>query len=272
VLLADSSGQLGGVAYNLARGRFRAVAITTSSYTTGDSITWVQGSDIRPWRRPYRRSLACQLQVDHVMASAALPMLFPAIDLGGQWFGDGGIRLAAPLSPAVHLGAEKIIAVSTRHVPPPDEERLPDVEGYPPPAQIAGILLDAIFLDLIDQDAMRLERFNQLLSRLPPESRQGMRLIDLMIVRPSVDLGVLAGEFELQLPRALRFLTRGLGTREVRSNDFLSLLMFQPDYLSRLVELGEEDARRRHADIARFLGMPSPPRGEVDRSEESTSV
>src|SRR5690606_38780276 len=123
---------------------------------------------------------------------------------------DGGIRLAAPLSPALHLGANRILAISTRYDRSRAEARRADVSGYPPPAQVLGILLNAVFLDLIDQDTVRLERLNRLLEDLPEEKRGGMRVVRLLTVRPSMDLGALAAKFEPQLPRPFRFMTRGL--------------------------------------------------------------
>ena len=187
------------------------------------------------------------------MASAALPLFFPAIDVDGAWYGDGGIRLTAPLSPAVHLGARRIMAVSTRYARSRQEADMPMVAGYPPPAQVVGVLLNAVFLDLLDNDALRLDQINELLDHLPPQARDGLRHIDLLILRPSQDLGRLANEYENDLPRTFRFLTRGLGSRETRSNDMLSLLMFQPDYIARLIELGETDARARASAVEAFL-------------------
>jgi NTE family protein len=195
------------------------------------------------------------MRVDHVLASSALPLLFPAVDVDGAWYGDGGIRLTAPLSPAVHLGARRIMAVSTRYERSTTEADRMVVTGYPPPAQVAGMLLNAVFLDLLDTDALRLEQINALLERLPAEARDGLRHVDMLILRPSVDLGRLANDFEPDLPRTFRFLVRGLGSRETRSNDLLSLLMFQPDYIARVIAIGEADARARAADIERFLGL-----------------
>jgi NTE family protein len=191
--------------------------------------------------------------VDHVLASSALPFLFPAVQVDGAWYGDGGIRLTAPLSPAVHLGARRILAVSTRYARSRDEADRPAITSYPPPAQVAGVLYNAIFLDQLDSDAYQLRRINNLIAQLPKTQRDGLRHIELLMVRPSVDLGRLANEYEPELPRAFRFLTRGLGTRETRSNDLLSLLMFQNDYVTRLVELGEADAAARRPEIERFL-------------------
>jgi NTE family protein len=253
VLQADA-GMLPGVARNLDAG-LRAVALTASNYTTGQSITWVQRRDDCPgeWLRPQRRSSRCGLRVDHVMASSALPFFFPAVEVDGCWYGDGGIRLTAPLSPAVHLGAGRVLAVSTRYAKNQEEANSRQVIGYPPPAQVAGVLYDAIFLDQLDADALHMAQINDLLAQLPGGHHNGLRHIDLLVVRPSEDLGRLANDYEPDLPRAFRFLTRGLGTKEMRSNDMLSLMMFQRDYLTRLLEMGEADAARRHSELYRFL-------------------
>lgn len=251
-------GELTGVRYNLARGTLKAVALSASNYTTGQSVTWIQGEGIKEWERPLRRSRLTTLSVEHVMASAALPLLFPAVEIGSSWYGDGGIRLSAPLSPALHLGAKRILAISTRYDKTFAEADHPNVVGYPPPAQVAGVLLNAVFLDLLDQDARRLEMVNNLLSKIPEQERSklGMRHVDLVTMRPSVDLGLLANQYEPQLPKTFRFLTRGLGTKETESPDFLSLVMFQPDYLHHLMAVGEADAAAREEELAALLEAP----------------
>lgn len=256
-MLEAKSGTIDGIARSLEDGWLRAVALTASSYTTGQSITWVQARDdggIETWERPQRKSTACALRVDHVMASSALPFFFPAVEVEGAWYGDGGIRLTSPLSPAVHLGARHIIAVSTRYARTREEADSPAVVGYPPPAQVAGVLYNAIFLDQLDSDALHMQQINEVVARLPENHRDGLRRIELLVLRPSQDLGRLANIYEPELPRAFRFLTRGLGTRETRSNDMLSLVMFQTDYVRRLIELGEADAKARLPEIRRFLG------------------
>jgi NTE family protein len=130
-----------------------------------------------------------------------------------------------------------------------------------------GVLMNSIFLDLLDQDAFRLERLNRLLSRVPPDEREGLRHVKLLVLRPSVDLGKLANQYEPQLPRAFRFMTRGLGTRDTSSPDALSLILFQPDYLSRLIEIGEADAEARADEIAEFLqeGTPASTRNPAEK-------
>lgn len=247
------NGEITGIQYNLAKGQLKAVAISTSSYTTGQSVTWIQGRDLEDWSRPQRRSRQTVLTVDHVMASAALPLFFPAVRIDDEFFGDGGVRLAAPLSPALHLGAQKILAISTRYDRSAAEAMIPEVTGYPPPAQVVGVLLNSVFLDLLDQDALRLERLNGLIDQVPKEGRNGLRPVRLLVLRPSVDLGRLANEFEPNLPKAFRFLTRGLGTRQTTSPDLLSLMLFQPDYVARLIELGEADARAQTEEIVEFI-------------------
>lgn len=252
-VLVDIGGKLPGVDYNLERGTLESLAIVATSYTTGQTVSFVQGRGVEPWVRPLRRAELTRITVDHVMASAALPIFFPAVRVGDMWFGDGGIRLIAPLSPALHLGANRLLAISTRYEQSQSESDVPAILGYPPPAQVLGMLLNAVFLDLVDHDAVRLERINRLLAELPPENRDGMRHVDLLVLRPSIDLGMLAAEFEPQLPRAFRFMTRGLGTREVRSPDLLSMLMFQPDYIARVVDIGYADAEARKGEISALI-------------------
>jgi NTE family protein len=252
-MLAPVNGEITAIDYNLARGTLKAVAIITTSYTTGQTVVWLKGHDIKPWDRPQRRTVMAPITVETVMASSALPIFFPAVRIGSEWYGDGGVRLAAPLSPALHLGADRILAISTRYDRSQAESEAQEVTGYPPPAQVLGVLLNAVFLDLVDQDAVRLERLNELLEKLPPEDRQGMRPVRLLNIRPSRDLAAYAAHYEPQLPRSFRFMTRGLGTREQRSPDVLSMLMFQSDYLGCLIDLGEADAERMAPELEAFF-------------------
>ena len=256
----DHGRVLPGIEKNLARGRLDAVAVTTVEWSTGHTVTWVQGRDTPTWERPKRRSERALLTLDHVLASASLPLIFPAVHIGDAWHGDGGVRLTSPLSPALHLGCDRLIAVSTRHEPPVPTSA---ASTYPPPAQFAGVLLNAVFLDQLDQDANRLELVNGLIARMPEPERTPFRHVDLVLLRPSEDLGQLAGQFEPRLPKAFRFMTRGLGTRDTKSPDLLSLLMFQPDYIRALMEVGERDAEARHDDIAALVGSQGRRRAAV---------
>jgi NTE family protein len=254
--LAAEDGEVAGIGRNVDDGHLKAFACTTLNYGTGQTITWVQGCDIRSWDRPNRRSRETRIRVAHVMASAALPLVFPAVEIDGAWYGDGGIRLAAPLSPALHLGARRLLTISTRYGRTSGEADRESSRGYPPPAQVLGKLLNAIFLDVVDQDVERLQRMNAILAEVPAEKRGGLAPVDLLVVRPSADLGQLAGDYEVKLPRGFRFMTRGLGTRETSSPDFLSLLMFQGDYLDRLVAVGEADAAARKDEVLALVRRP----------------
>lgn len=249
----DAQGEIAGIRRSVLEGRLVALAVITSSYTTGQTVAWVEGKNLEDWERPFRRSRHAHITVDHVMASAALPLLFPAVELDSAWYGDGGIRLVTPLSPAVHLGANRLVAFSTRYSRTVREADQPQVEGYPPPLQIAGQLLNAVFLDDHDRDALTLRRINSLVSALPPESRQGLRPVDIVLVRPSQDLGKLASEYEPSLPSSFRYLARSAGARDTRSPDLLSFLLFQPDYIKRLMEIGEADGERQAAEIGALI-------------------
>ena len=249
------SGLLHGIEANLQSGRLSAVGITTTNYRTGQSVTWVQGENLRTWERPERSSHPCLLSVDHILASCALPLFFPAVKLGTEWHGDGGVRLTAPLSPALHLRADRMLVISTRHLPvraPAPPESLQSAP-YPPPATVLGAVLDSVFLDMLDYDAATLERINRLVRTRPCVSEPDLRPVELHMVRPSEDLGHLANEFERELPRAFRFATRGLGTREAPRADLLATLLFQPKYINRLLEIGARDADAHRDEIAAFL-------------------
>lgn len=244
---------LSGIQANLATGRLRAVALIALRYSTGQTVSFTAGREFRDWERPLRHSVRTELEVDHVLASAALPLFFAPVEIGGEWYGDGGVRLTAPLAPAVHLGADRILAISTRFRPSGDEAGRPRFTGPPRAAQVLGNLMSATFLDVLDQDALNLERINGLVERLPPEERGSLRPIKCLVIRPSRDIASLANEFEPRLPWTFRFLTRRWGTRRSRSQELLSTILFQGDYIRRLLEVGEEDGARNAEAVAELL-------------------
>ena len=257
--LSPAARELPGVVHNLETRKLWALAIVTSDYNTGQSVIWIQGRELTSWERPDRRSRKTCLTLNHVMASAALPLFFPAVKLEGSWHGDGGIRLTAPCSPAIHLGATRILALSTRYQGTTSEEGEATVLGYPPPLQISGQLLNAIFLDDLNRDAQSLQRVNMLLRDVPHERRRGLRPIQLVMVRPSQDLGKMVAEYEAKLPKVFRYLVRSLGSRETSSPDVLSLLAFDPGYLNALMELGEADAASHAEEVLALMRPPVSP-------------
>ena len=256
-----------GIAANLRAGRLRAVAVSATSYRSGRTVTFVQAApDVATWDRVRHKSVSGPVRADHVMASAAIPLFFPAGEVDGEWFGDGGIRLGHPLAPAQLLGADRILAISSRFRGRSGPSREPEAGGYPPAAQVVGLMLNSIFLDNLDVDAERLQRINRLVSRVPPERRWLLseRRVRLLVLRPSEDMGRIAARHEARMPRPLRYLARGLGTRRVASPDLLSYLLFESEYLKELVRLGERDAERSWLRIRRFLADGPDPGPAAD--------
>lgn len=250
----SAAAQFSGLSRNIEVGKVRSLAVTTTNYATGESVTWVQGQENLGWSRPMQVTLGCTLTADHIVASASLPLFFPAVQLNGDWHGDGGLRQTAPLSPALHLGAEKILAVAARReLPPGGSRRWRAEQPYPAPAQILGIVVNSIFLDMFDNDAVTMERINQLVRTLPPEQRGGHREVKLKVIRPSADLGRIAREFEFELPGGLKYLTRGWGTQKSASADSLAVLLFEAGYTQRLMQIGEQDAEAMRDEIAEFI-------------------
>lgn len=252
-LPAAPDGTLPQIRENLSSGKLLSVCITTTSFTTGQSVSWVQGRDIEMWHRPSRIAYSTEITLDHVMASSALPLLFPAVKLGGAWHGDGGIRLIAPLAPALHLGATDIICISPKYPRSREEAGEPAIIGYPPAAQVMGIMLNAIFLDAFDHDIRVAERITKLVRRTPHAERNGMRPVNILLIEPSKDIGRLARGLEVKTKGVLRLLTRGLGSGDTLSPDWLSVMLFDPEFISRVLELGYEDGKRQSATIETFL-------------------
>jgi NTE family protein len=259
--LCDADGELSGVRHNLERGRLGALAVTTTSYATGQAITFAQHAPGHPpvsWQRPYRTGQSAVIGVDHVMASAAIPLLFPAVKIGSTWHGDGSVRQAAPLSPALRLGAERLLVISTVR-DPFDHPHPDDVDDpYPSLARIVGVTLNSLLYGHTEFDAEQLRRITGLVRASPRAAGTGFRPVELFLMRPSEDLGLVAAEYEHKLPRALRYLTRGLGTRDENSTDLLSTLLFDAAYTARLVECGRRDAELQIDALVRFVRGEGP--------------
>ncbi len=252
--LGTTDGVLHGVAENIRSGRLHGVGVMTTKYPTAQSVAWVQGVDVQPWNSMERCGIPTTLTVEHIMASSSLPLVFPAAQLENGWHGDGGIRLTAPLSPAVNLGADRVIAISTSVEPGRSEASRP-TDDYPPPATVLSVLLESVFLDMLDTDATELRRMNQLIAEHPKSKELGLRRVDALVIRPSQDLSVIAGEFENELPRTLRHIIRGLGSRETNRSDMIATLLFQPKFIRKMIEIGERDGQLRIPEIAAFLGQ-----------------
>ena len=250
---------LSGIDRNIAAGRLRAAALSATSYASGDTVTFVHGSpDVPTWRRALRHAVRVRLTIDHVMASAALPILFSAVRVGDAFYGDGSVRQTAPLAPAIHLGATALLVI-TQRAESAQRSAVPRLGDYPTLAEVGGLLLHSIFLDALEADVERLERLNRVLAGLPAgqPAPDGLRPVSLLVVRPSRDLAELAAGHDARLPPMIRWVVRGVGGDRAAAVDFLSYLLFYPAYTTTLIELGYEDVGRDWPRIERFLSAYS---------------
>lgn len=245
------------IGVKVAAGRLRAVALSATPYTSEQTVTFVDGAeDVPTWRRALRYSVKTRLTLDHVMASAAIPILFPAVRIGDHFYGDGSVRQTAPLAPAIHLGAKALLVITTHSDLLDLGRAMPkSAPEYPSVAEVMGVLLHAVFLDGADVDAERLERINRLLESCPsgPSGPDGLESVRLLMLRPSKDLGSLAVAQRTRLPTVPHWLVRGMGGHRAAAADFLSYLLFDPGYTTTLIELGYADAQRQWPTIERFL-------------------
>ncbi len=262
---------IGRMRRHLRAGRLRGVAVSATNYHTGSGVTFFEGAaDIQPWTRSTRIGVRARITLEHVMASAAIPVFFPPVALDGSFYGDGVVRMNYPMSPAIHLGAERIVAVSVRHLRPPSEVADRQVRAKTdqlPLSEIAGVLLNAVFLDSLDSDLERLERVNRTLALIPRERLSSsdceVRPIPALVLRPSEDLGRLAADEYHRFPRMLRYLLKGIGAAGHAGEDLLSYLAFEPVYVQRVMELGYADTLARRDEIAAFFFGPSPRKAQA---------
>lgn len=254
--LLQGSVDFGRIETKIAGGRLHAAALSAMSYATGQSVTFIHAPpDVPTWHRAQRYALRVRLTLDHLMASVALPILFPAVRIGDTYYGDGSVGQTAPLAPAIHLGARAILVVTQRSAPAGPASALPPPRDYPTLAEIIGRLLHAVFLDSLEADVERIDRVNTLLSSRAggDPAPGGLRPVAVLMLRPSRDLAELAVGRGVRLPPAIRWIVRAMGGQHAAAVDFLSYLLFDASYTSQLVELGYADARAGWERIERFL-------------------
>lgn len=250
--LAEREIDFTHISKNVNEKNLYGISLSTTNYNTGTNVVWYEGDpEIKDWARSDRFSSRTLLRVQHLMASSAIPFFFPPVQIGHSFYGDGCIRQTTPLSPAIHLGAQKLIAVGVRHPHHRDKMKNLAFAQFPDPTmgQVAGIMLNAIFLDSLDADVERLLRINELIREgAHPE----LKTVPILLIRPSRDLGKMTSDIVPHLPPMLRYLLKGIGVTNTEGLDLLSYLAFDESYTKPLMELGYEDTFKMKDEILRF--------------------
>lgn len=240
---------------SIDNGYLHALGITASGYSSEHSVTFYQSeASIQPWKRAHRLGFPTQIEIKHLLASSAIPFLFPAVRINREYFGDGSMRQIAPISSALHLGAKKVLIIGmgqSRAAPP---KRI-NVTNYPSLAQIAGHALNSIFLDSMEVDLERLRRINHTVSLVHEERRLHTQLgqVDVLVIEPSQPLEAIAKRYASNLPWSIRFMLRGIGAMRSSGANLVSYLLFEKGFCRALIEMGYQDAMKRKTEILDFL-------------------
>ncbi|MBI3017887.1 MAG: patatin-like phospholipase family protein [Deltaproteobacteria bacterium] len=239
---------------NIEEGLIQALGISAMQYGTAKTVTFFESSPhsgLKEWERGRREGRQTKLRLKHVLASAAIPIIFPSVKLENNYYADGSVRAAAPLSAAIQLGATKILAI---HLARKSREQLKPLAHYPSVSQIVGMLFNTIFLDALDFDLRVLNRVNHLISLITHiKPNEDLKKVDVTIVRPSEDLGLLSLPHKKDLPKTLLFLLKGLGPTDKSGADFLSYLLFDGRYAEILIAEGMKDAHLNREELLRFF-------------------
>jgi len=249
----------------IAEGNLHAIAVTAAGYGSARSTTFFQGaSEAHEWTRRRRVGIRRPIDLDHVMASIAVPMIFPPVKIRGEYFGDGAMRQATPLSPAIHLGADRILVIGIRDETADPAPAPSEPQEFPNFAQIAGYMLDTLFMDGLYSDLERMTRLNELIDSIPEEHRspelKRLRPVDIMVVLPSKDLREIAHKHRKSMPIGLRALLRGISGKGGSESRLLSFLLFERAFTRELIELGYADAMQVRDELERFVTGKELPR------------
>lgn len=251
---------------NIDAGLLHALSITSSGYGSGQSVTFYQGvKQLMPWRRTGRVGTPTQIEIKHLLASAALPFIFPATLINREYFGDGSMRQIAPISPALHLGATRVLIIGVTVNGYAEQPGRSDINQYPTLAQIAGHALNSIFLDSMEVDLERLKKINDLVAIMPEEMREraNLRHVDVLVVSPSQPLEKIAERYAAEMPWTIRLLLRLIGARPHSGGILISYLLSESKFTRALIDLGYQDALKRRDEIMGFLDMPPQPVAEM---------
>jgi NTE family protein len=254
---------LTGIDAAIAAKHLRAVAVTAFGYESGHAMTFYQGKGtIDPWLRHRRLGVPTKLTVDHLLASSAIPLLFAPVKIDQEYFGDGAVRQSAPISPALHLGANRVLVVGVsgnpRGVDANRQVQRVTSGNQPTLAQISGHMLNSTFIDNLESDIEVLERMNLVSDLLPCEQRvrkKGLAPVEVLVIAPSQPIDQIAARHRHELPRALRTFLRGPGATKTSGASVLSYLLFEAGYCRELIELGRYDAMAQGEQLKRFLRL-----------------
>ncbi len=254
--LIDSNLDFSKVETRIREGALHALGITAMDYRNSTTITFLQGSEkIALWERARRKSEKARLRTEHILASSAIPLLFPPVAVDHRYFGDGCIRNLAPCSPALHLGANKLLVIGVRkHNMTADEKLAVKTPGPPSVARVANVLLNSVMLDGIEADIERLQRINTFMTQVPEAHHEALnfRSVPFLFISPTEDIGLMASKMANKLPRVVRYLLKGLGPLEDAS-ELISYLLFEPEFCRQLIDLGYRDGMSKKDELVAFL-------------------
>ncbi|MBU2881970.1 patatin-like phospholipase family protein [Psychrosphaera sp. B3R10] len=237
---------------NILSDHLDAVSVAASSYNNGDSIAFFQSSSAQDWSRAKRKGVKTMLSTRHLMASAAIPLVFPSVKIDEHYYGDGSIHQLSPLSPSIHLGADKILIIGVEH--PEKDDVLGDPEFFPNSATITGHLLDTVFTDSLNSDLERLNRINSTLEHVP-ESKTDLKPVHTLLINPSRNFSHIASNYYDQIPSAIRFLLKLIGVNRNSESTLMSYILFEKPFTKKLIEIGYEDGLARLDEIMAFLEL-----------------
>ena len=246
------------IQHSIDRGFLHALAITASGYGSGESVTFFQGAkQLVPWRRKGRLGVATRIENRHLLASSAIPFLFPATLINREYFGDGSMRQIAPISPALHLGATRVLIIGVSVNGSPEQPDRGSIGEYPSLASIAGHTLSSIFLDRMEIDLERLKRINDLVAIMPEEMREraGLRHVDALVMSPSQPIDKIAERYASELPWTIRLLLRLIGAGQQSGGTLVSYLLSEKKFCRALIDLGYQDGIKRRDEIMAFLEL-----------------
>jgi NTE family protein len=243
----------------IERRELDAFSVTCSGYSSGQSVTFFQGhAGLQPWKRARRIGIATPITLEHVIASSALPFIFMPMHINREYFGDGSMRQIAPVSPALHLGANRLLVIGVGRQLQERQVERPKIDTHPSLAQIAGHALNSIFLDSLETDLERLQRINRTIEMIPNEvlERTGYPLqhVEFRLLSPSLELERIAARYARELPRTIRILLSTVGAMRQSGSNLLSYLLFEKSYCRALIQLGYQDTMARKDDLLTFLG------------------